>query len=1183
MQFATGPRPATPARASVPELLRVLLIEDDPEDAGFARQALEALPRFSCEVHWIATYDEALSALRARQYDLVLLDHNLGGRTGLGLLAEAFEGQTAVPVVLLTGMTGSGEIDRLAERAGVSDLLEKGQLQPAALERSIGYALERNRTERDLRTTRAFFHAAFDALRDHVAILSDDGTILETNGAWEEFARQNGYIGSPMARNINYLAVCDAVAGPEEGEGRATAAGIRAVIEDRQREFEMEYPCHSPDEHRWFRLTVRRFEDAGNTRIMVAHENVTAAYIARHELREREERYRLVNRATNDIIWDWDLRSGEMVWNDAVDGLRDATDSAPTLEWWKAQVHPDDRERVLQRVDHAVSRGETSWSDEYRFRRPDGSYATFHDRAYMLRDAGGRAIRAIGSMTDISERRRNEERLQQSEARYRLLFDRNPQPMWLIHPENMGFAAANEAAQAHYGYTREEFLAMTVFDLQPGKDKQAVLDVGKALQTGATQIVTTRHRKKSGESIDVEVVVHRVHYDGAVTNLAIATDITERTRSESARAAAERERERLVATLEFERNRLAELFRIAPAFIVVLRGPDHVFELANDAYYDLVGRRPLIGLPAREALPELVGQGLEEVLEDVLRTGRPFTATHRPINVRRSVGGPIEERFVSLSYQALVEADGTRSGILCHGIDATEHVRAEQAIRASEERYRALVELSPDGIVIHDGQRIHFANPAARALLGASASEQLVGQPVIAFVHEQSLSLAEERLSRLSEGGPTPPVAQVWKGVDGRPRNVEVASMPFALGGQAMIQTIFRDITERQQLEDQLRQAQKMEAVGRLAGGVAHDFNNLLTVIQANTEFLLADLDMVDPRRNEAVEIRSSCDRAASLTRQLLAFSRKQILEPRPLDLRVVITGMKSMLTRIIGEDVTLEIAVREDVGSVMGDAGQVEQVVMNLVINARDAMPKGGRILIEVADVELTEQYAIADRAQVLPGSYVRIAVSDTGTGMTPEVRARIFEPFFTTKPVGQGTGLGLATAYGIIKQSAGHIWVYSEPGAGTTFKLYLPRIGEARMAAAAAKVIEPPRRGSETVLLVEDEASLRSVARRMLAGQGYLVLEAANGREALDIAMKHPGHIHLVLTDVVMPEMSGGALAERLRGVRPEAKVLFMSGYTDGDIVRRGVLQPGITFVQKPFAAARLLEVVRETLDKD
>jgi nitrogen-specific signal transduction histidine kinase/ActR/RegA family two-component response regulator len=407
--------------------------------------------------------------------------------------------------------------------------------------------------------------------------------------------------------------------------------------------------------------------------------------------------------------------------------------------------------------------------------------------------------------------------------------------------------------------------------------------------------------------------------------------------------------------------------------------------------------------------------------------------------------------------------------------------------------------------------------------------------------------------------------------------------MPFILAGQPMIQTIFRDITERQQLEDQLRQAQKMEAVGRLAGGVAHDFNNLLTVIQANTEFLLADLDMADPRREDAVEIRSSCDRAAGLTRQLLAFSRKQIIEPKPLDLRVVIAGMKSMLTRIIGEDVTLEIAVHDAVGCVMGDAGQIEQVLMNLVINARDAMADGGRILIELADVELTEQYAIADRVQVVPGSYVRIAVSDTGSGMTPEIRARIFEPFFTTKPVGQGTGLGLATAYGIIKQSAGHIWVYSEPGSGTTFKLYLPRIGTGRMAAAAVNAVELPRRGSETILLVEDEAALRSVARRMLTGQGYVVMEAANGREALDTAMKHPGRIDLVLTDVVMPEMSGGALAERLRGVRPEARILFMSGYTDGDIVRRGVLQPGITFIQKPFAAARLLEVVRDTLDKD
>ena len=1308
MQFASTARPPATSPAPGPDLLRVLLIEDDPEDAGFARQALSALPRFTCVVQWVSTYDEALPALRAREYDLVVLDHNLGGRTGLALLAEAFEGQRAVPVVLLTGMTGSGEIDRMAERAGVSDLLEKGQLQPAALERSIGYALERSRTERDLRSTRAFFHAAFDALHDHVAILSADGTIIEANHAWETFAADNGYLGPRSARGANYLAVCDAASGPEQTDGRSAAAGIRAVIEGSQRNFELEYPCHAPGEERWFLMRVRRFDDSGNIRILVAHENVTAAYVARQELRERDERYRLVNRVTKDIIWDWDLRSGDLVWNDAVEVLRSPRDGALTREWWTANIHPDDRDRVLKGLNEVVDDGETSWTDEYRFRRPDASYATFHDRGYVLREPGGRAVRVIGSMADVTERRRNEERLQQSEARYRLLFDRNPLPMWLIQPDRLAFIATNDAAVEHYGFSRDEFLTMTPLDLVPAADRETVLQTQRALRADKTQAVSTRHQKKSGEIIEVEVVVHQVLFDGEVTNLAIATDmtgrnraererasalqllgtvvdaspvaiiaadaemrttmwnpastsllgwredemlgrtasvippersrefefvraeraagrpvvnletyllrkdgsrvnvllsttalhdaagkvtgsvallsdITERKRTEAAREVAEQEREQLFRTLEYERNRLTELFRIAPAFIVVLRGPDHVFELANDAYYDLVGRRTLIGLPAVEALPELADQGLKEIIDDVLATGRPFVMTQRAVRVQRVAGEPMEERFLSLSYQALVEADGTRSGIMCHGIDITEQVRAEHAIRASEERYRALVELSPDGIVIHDGRIIHFANPAAIALVGASSSAQLVGRTVLEFIHEKSMPLAEERISRLTGGGPTGTVAQVWKGVDGRPRDVEVASMPFTLAGQAMIQTVFRDISERQQLEDQLRQAQKMEAVGRLAGGVAHDFNNLLTVIQANTEFLLADLDMADPRRADAVEIRSSCDRASGLTRQLLAFSRKQILEPRPLDLRAVVAGVKSMLTRIIGEDVTLEIAVRDTVGSVMGDAGQIEQVLMNLVINARDAMPDGGRILIELSDVELTEQYAIADRAQVLPGSYVRLAVSDTGKGMTPDVRARIFEPFFTTKPVGQGTGLGLATAYGIVKQSAGHIWVYSEAGLGTTFKVYLPRIGEARAAAASTNVSSAPRRGSETILLVEDESALRSVAHRMLTSQGYTVMEAANGREALDIAMKHPGTIDLVLTDVVMPEMSGGALAERLRGVRPEARMLFMSGYTDGDIVRRGVLQPGISFIQKPFAAARLFELVRETLDKE
>ncbi len=388
------------------------------------------------------------------------------------------------------------------------------------------------------------------------------------------------------------------------------------------------------------------------------------------------------------------------------------------------------------------------------------------------------------------------------------------------------------------------------------------------------------------------------------------------------------------------------------------------------------------------------------------------------------------------------------------------------------------------------------------------------------------------------------------------------------------------EITERKQLEAQLLQSQKMEAVGRLAGGIAHDFNNLLTVIKGYSELLVEEVGGDGRLRRAAEEIDKAADRAALLTRQLLAFSRRQVLEPEVLDLNDVVANMDKMLRRLIGEDIDLVSVRRPGLGRVKADPGQIEQVIMNLAVNARDAMPQGGKLTLETANVELDEVYA-RNHVAITPGSYVMLAVSDTGCGMDAETQARIFEPFFTTKELGKGTGLGLATVYGIVKQSGGYIWVYSEPGQGTTFKVYLPRLEEAVETAQPEREIVRPARGSETVLLVEDEENVRQLVRQTLEKNGYTVLEARAGAEATQLSAQHPGPIHLMLTDVVMPKMSGRELAERLALLRPGIKVLYMSGYTDNAIVHHGVLDPGTAFLQKPFTAADLGQKVREVLD--
>ena len=388
------------------------------------------------------------------------------------------------------------------------------------------------------------------------------------------------------------------------------------------------------------------------------------------------------------------------------------------------------------------------------------------------------------------------------------------------------------------------------------------------------------------------------------------------------------------------------------------------------------------------------------------------------------------------------------------------------------------------------------------------------------------------------------------------------------------------DISQRKMLEEQLMHAQKMEAVGRLAGGVAHDFNNMLTVIAGYNRMILDDLSPLDPLRGYAEEILKAADRAGAITNQLLTFSRRQIAKPRVIQLNMVVAQADKMLRRLIGEDVHLQLSLASNTGNVRADPGHVEQAIVNLVVNARDAMPEGGRLTIETANVHLDETY-VRTHMGMTPGEFVMLAVSDTGHGMDAETRRRIFEPFFTTKEKGRGTGLGLATVYGIVKQAGGDIWVYSEPGRGSTFKLYFPRVSEPVTESAEAFGSPAPRGGaSETLLLVEDEKAVRELTLRMLQQLGYTVITAESGAEALRIANAHAGEIAMLVTDVVMPEMSGRQLADALILVRPGLKVLFLSGYTENTVVHHGVLEPGVDFLPKPFSREVMGKKIREVL---
>jgi two-component system cell cycle sensor histidine kinase/response regulator CckA len=504
---------------------------------------------------------------------------------------------------------------------------------------------------------------------------------------------------------------------------------------------------------------------------------------------------------------------------------------------------------------------------------------------------------------------------------------------------------------------------------------------------------------------------------------------------------------------------------------------------------------------------------------------------------------------------------------------------SRRARRQEEERYRILFENNPQPLWVFDEESLAFlaVNEAACRHYGYSR-EEFLGMTIRDIRPPEDVPLL---LQRLQAELPEYQESGVWRHrkKDGSIIEVEINSHPLQFDGRLAQLVLALDVTERRQLEAQLRQSQKMEAIGTLAGGVAHDFNNLLTTILGYSGLLLDGLEGESPLREGIEEIQKAGERAAALTRQLLAFSRRQVLAPVVLDLNAVVANMEKMLRRLIGEDVALVAVLARDLWSVRADAGQIEQVIVNLVVNARDAMPRGGKVTIETRNHDLDDSY-VRTHAYAQPGEHVCLSVSDTGTGIDPETRARIFEPFFTTKSPGKGTGLGLSTVYGIVKQSGGSIEVYSEPGRGTSFKVYLPRVldGENSVAPEAK---HPPVGGAETVLLVEDEEAVRRLARLVLEKMGYKVLEAASAEEALSVAGDHAGEIGLLLTDSVMSGMSGPDLARILRVQRPETRVLFMSGYTDDAIVRHGLLEPNEAFLQKPFSPDVLARKIREVLD--
>ena len=517
-------------------------------------------------------------------------------------------------------------------------------------------------------------------------------------------------------------------------------------------------------------------------------------------------------------------------------------------------------------------------------------------------------------------------------------------------------------------------------------------------------------------------------------------------------------------------------------------------------------------------------------------------------------------------------------------LEALERARQREALREQERLLRQIIDANPSLIFVKDWNgRFVLVNQATAHVYGTTV-DALVGKTDGDFnrnTEEVAHFLRDDR-DVMSSGQPKIIAEEPVTNPAGETRWFQTIKVPLRspAEGTATLLGVATEITERKRLEEQLLQSQKMEAVGQLAGGVAHDFNNILTAIVGYTDLLAAELASNVRQLEDLEEIRKAARRAAALTRQLLAFSRKQVLEPRIIDVNSVVLNLDKMLRSLISENIELKTDLAVNLGAARADPNQIEQVIMNLAINARDAMPDGGTVTIETGNVTLDDAYA-GQHVSVIPGEYVMLAVSDTGCGMDVKTQSRIFEPFFTTKPAGRGTGLGLSTVYGIVKQTGGNIWLYSEPGKGTTFKVYLPAIAALPEDIGKVAPAEAPRRGAGTVLVVEDDEQLRRLTHRALDAQGYTVLVADRGGTALDIARRHKGEIDLLLTDVIMPDTNGRKLAETIRAARPGMRVLYMSGYPDGAIASHGMLEPGVAYLAKPFTTEAITRRVREVLE--
>jgi PAS domain S-box-containing protein len=810
-------------------------------------------------------------------------------------------------------------------------------------------------------------------------------------------------------------------------------------------------------------------------------------------------------------------------------------------------------------VQLAAATGREVRDCEYTIAFDDGTSRSIFGNAVPLLDERGRVRGAVGAFIDITERKRAETQLQATADRLKAILEHAPVGI-VTNDRECHLLEPNAAYQRICGYSAEELIGKKFTDHTHPDDIAKTLQSYEQLGSNKLQSyeMEKRYIRKDGKIIWIRVTASRLNEE---TNIGIIEDITARKQAEQ--------------QLRTTADRLKAILDNAPVGVSIVDRDGRIVE-SNAAYQRITGFSgdELIGMNFKDIThPEDLPRNLKLFNEIATSPTQVFAMEKRYIC---KDGRTIWVRVIGSGL-----SDDQRIGII---EDVTENKWSQQALAESEERLRTIVELAPDGIfVVSDQGQIIEVNQAACKQLGYTRS-QLLQLKIFDFISPRFARRVVARLrGQVSSGS----YESAHIRADGVEVPVELSVTKIMFHGQSALLGIARDISDRkraeeqrEKLEQQLRQAQKMEAIGRLAGGIAHDFNNLLMVIQSHAERLQKRFPDHDALQRNTREIMKAADRAASLTRQMLAFSRKQVLSPVVFDLNAVINDTAKMLSRLIGEDIELRVSAAESLWAIKADADQIVQVLMNLCVNARDAMPQGGTLTIATGNVNV-EEGSVGRQSFVSPGKYVSFSVTDTGMGISKEVQGQIFDPFFTTKEVGKGTGLGLSTVYGIVKQSGGYISVDSELGQGACFTVFLPGVNHPIISKISAQAeAQPP--GIGTILVAEDEEALRETICDCLRSLGYMVLEAGSGQQALAVASQHEGNIDLLVTDLVMPGMSGRELAQMLGSLRLDLKTIYMSGYADDAVLRHGIPELGAAFLQKPFYLDTLARKVRDTLGR-